>query len=74
MDAVRDFVSREKGSINISFTDSNEGAEYRKFEMIVSLPKVLSENVEGFEFQHQEDVEDHMVEFKHAEFLTEKQA
>lgn len=74
MDAVRDFVSREKGSINISFTDSNEGAEYRKFEMIVSLPKVLSENVEGFEFQHQEDVEDHMVEFKAAEFLTEKQA
>lgn len=38
MDAVMNFISREQGRIDIVFTDDLEGADYRRFNMIVSLP------------------------------------
>jgi two-component system chemotaxis sensor kinase CheA len=54
MDAVQNFVKRENGTIRINFTDNNIGADFRHFEIIVSLPKGLSESVEGFNFHHQD--------------------
>ncbi|POR51159.1 two-component system chemotaxis sensor kinase CheA [Paraburkholderia eburnea] len=39
MDAVRDFLEREGGRIELRFTDSLEGADYRHFETIVYLPQ-----------------------------------
>jgi two-component system, chemotaxis family, sensor kinase CheA len=39
MDAVRDFVSREQGRIELRFTDDRAGAEYRRFQTIVYLPE-----------------------------------
>ena len=38
MDAVRDFLKRENGSIRLHFTDDREGAEFRQFETVVCLP------------------------------------
>ncbi|WP_322048563.1 ATP-binding protein [Paraburkholderia sp. J67] len=38
MDAVRDFLEREGGRIELRFTDHREGADYRHFETIVYLP------------------------------------
>ncbi|SAL33769.1 CheA signal transduction histidine kinase [Caballeronia sordidicola] len=38
MDAVRDFLKRENGSIELRFTDSRTGAPFRQFQTVVSLP------------------------------------
>ena len=38
MDAVRDFLRRENGSIELRFTDDHKGASFRQFQTIVSLP------------------------------------
>ncbi|MGF6572157.1 two-component system chemotaxis sensor kinase CheA [Paraburkholderia sp. GAS333] len=38
MDAVRDFLRRENGSIELRFTDDRKGASFRQFQTIVSLP------------------------------------
>jgi two-component system chemotaxis sensor kinase CheA len=38
MDAVRDFLKRENGSIELRFTDSRTGADFRQFQTVVSLP------------------------------------
>jgi two-component system chemotaxis sensor kinase CheA len=38
MDAVRDFLAREGGSIALHFADGRRGAPYRRFETIVTLP------------------------------------
>jgi two-component system, chemotaxis family, sensor kinase CheA len=38
MDAVRDFLDREHGSIELRFTDDRKGAEFRQFQTIVCLP------------------------------------
>ncbi|WP_321891595.1 HAMP domain-containing protein [Paraburkholderia tropica] len=45
MDAVRDFLEREGGRIELRFTDNREGADYRHFETIVYLPRACA--VEG---------------------------
>ncbi|QCP53185.1 HAMP domain-containing protein [Trinickia violacea] len=37
MDAVRDFVRREQGRIELRFTDDHPGADYRRFQTIVYL-------------------------------------
>lgn len=50
MDAVQNFVKRENGKINISFSDDKVGADFRQFETIVSLPAAVAESVEGFDF------------------------
>jgi two-component system chemotaxis sensor kinase CheA len=39
MDAVRDFVRREQGRIELRFTDDRVGADFRRFETVVSLPQ-----------------------------------
>ena len=38
MDAVRDFLKRENGSIELRFTDSRTGADFRQFQTVVCLP------------------------------------
>lgn len=38
MDAVRDFLEREGGAIELRFTDDRRGADYRHFQTIVRLP------------------------------------
>ncbi|MEI8156662.1 MAG: HAMP domain-containing protein [Burkholderiales bacterium] len=47
MDAVLDFVKRENGKIEIRFTDSAKGADFRQFETIVYLPDSFTEHVES---------------------------
>jgi two-component system chemotaxis sensor kinase CheA len=42
MDAVRDFVKREHGWIEIRFTDELAGADYRHFKTVVSLPESIA--------------------------------
>ncbi|MPW06333.1 HAMP domain-containing protein [Paraburkholderia sp. CNPSo 3155] len=39
MDAVRDFVRREHGRIELRFTDDRRGADYRRFQTVVSFPE-----------------------------------
>ncbi|ADG15585.1 CheA signal transduction histidine kinase [Paraburkholderia atlantica] len=39
MDAVRDFVGREHGRIELRFTDDRRGADYRRFQTVVSFPE-----------------------------------
>ncbi|MDH6147746.1 MULTISPECIES: ATP-binding protein [Paraburkholderia] len=39
MDAVRDFVRREHGRIELHFTDDRRGADYRRFQTVVSFPE-----------------------------------
>jgi two-component system, chemotaxis family, sensor kinase CheA len=39
MDAVREFITREQGVIELRFTDNHEGAEFRRFQTVVYLPQ-----------------------------------
>jgi two-component system, chemotaxis family, sensor kinase CheA len=39
MDAVRDFIAREGGHIELRFTDDRVGADFRPFQTIVYLPE-----------------------------------
>jgi two-component system chemotaxis sensor kinase CheA len=47
MDAVRDFLKREHGSIALRFTDDHRGADFRQFQTIVSLPERLAVDTAG---------------------------
>lgn len=38
MDAVRGFLQREGGDVHIHFLDTHVGADYRAFELVVTLP------------------------------------
>ena len=38
MDAVRGFLQREGGDVHIHFRDTHAGADFRAFELVVSLP------------------------------------
>ncbi|WP_343586302.1 ATP-binding protein [Herbaspirillum sp.] len=49
MDAVLDFVTREHGKIEIRFTDADEGAAYRAFQIIVMLPENVAVEVDGID-------------------------
>ncbi|MFX1734221.1 MCP four helix bundle domain-containing protein [Paraburkholderia sp. A1RI_3L] len=42
MDAVRNFLTREHGSIELRFTDNNKGAAWRHFQTVVCLPGHLA--------------------------------
>lgn len=42
MDAVHDFLAREKGSIALRFTDDREGAGFRRFQTIICLPDTFA--------------------------------
>ncbi|QGZ57785.1 HAMP domain-containing protein [Paraburkholderia acidiphila] len=39
MDAVRDFLEREGGAIELRFTDERAGSDYRHFQTVVRLPQ-----------------------------------
>ncbi|WP_109481079.1 ATP-binding protein [Paraburkholderia sp. C35] len=39
MDAVRDFIHREGGRIELRFTDDQTGADFRQFQTIVYMPE-----------------------------------
>jgi two-component system chemotaxis sensor kinase CheA len=39
MDAVREFLTRSGGSIELRFTDNHVGAPFRQFQTVVSLPE-----------------------------------
>jgi two-component system chemotaxis sensor kinase CheA len=47
MDAVRDFLRREHGRIELRFTDNHEGADFRQFKTIVFLPETLAVDTFG---------------------------
>lgn len=47
MDAVHDFLAREKGSIALCFTDDREGAEFRHFQTIICLPDTFAVDSAG---------------------------
>jgi two-component system chemotaxis sensor kinase CheA len=47
MDAVRDFLKREHGSIALRFTDDHKGADFRQFQTIVNLPEKLAVDTVG---------------------------
>jgi two-component system chemotaxis sensor kinase CheA len=47
MDAVRDFLKRENGSIELRFTDDRRGADYRLFQIVVSLPERCAVHSKG---------------------------
>ncbi|MDR6394146.1 HAMP domain-containing protein [Herbaspirillum seropedicae] len=49
MDAVLDFVTREHGQIEIRFTDTEEGAPFRSFQIIVMLPENVAVEVDGID-------------------------
>jgi two-component system chemotaxis sensor kinase CheA len=49
MDAVRDFLKRENGSIELRFTDDLKGASFRQFQTIVSLPDSFAVDTLGVE-------------------------
>lgn len=47
MDAVRDFLKREQGSIALHFTDDHKGAAFRQFQTVVSLPERFAVDTVG---------------------------
>jgi two-component system chemotaxis sensor kinase CheA len=47
MDAVKDFVAREGGSIRFEFVDQAEGADFRQFQTVVSLPDKFAVHIEA---------------------------
>ncbi|MGF6773384.1 two-component system chemotaxis sensor kinase CheA [Paraburkholderia sp. GAS199] len=49
MDAVRDFLRREHGSIQLRFTDDRKGAAFRQFQTIVSLPDSVAVDTLGLQ-------------------------
>jgi len=76
MDAVKDFIYKEKGTIKIRFTDGNIGADFRQFEMVVCLPEMLAESIDGVHFHsaYQDKFDLAMVDFKSNEMTISKQA
>ncbi|WP_168791949.1 ATP-binding protein [Paraburkholderia aromaticivorans] len=49
MDAVRDFLKRANGSIELRFTDDRKGAAFRQFQTIVCLPDSVAVDTLGVE-------------------------
>ncbi len=47
MDAVKGFVQREGGSIELRFTDDNVAADFRSFETVIRLPDKFAVQVEN---------------------------
>lgn len=47
MDAVVNFLKRENGKVEIRFLDENVGADFRQFEMVVSLPDTFFVHVDA---------------------------
>jgi len=55
MDAVQEFLKRENGKIEIRFVDDRVGADFRRFETIVSLPDSFTAHAELSDFHPVED-------------------
>ncbi|WNC92981.1 ATP-binding protein [Paraburkholderia sp. FT54] len=49
MDAVRDFLKRANGSIELRFTDDQKGAAFRQFQTIVCLPDSVAVDTLGMQ-------------------------
>jgi two-component system chemotaxis sensor kinase CheA len=47
MDAVRDFLKRANGNIELRFTDDHKGAAFRQFQTIVCLPDSVAVDTLG---------------------------
>lgn len=47
MDAVKGFLQKEGGDVQIHFLDRNDSAEFRPFELVVSLPGKFGVQVEN---------------------------
>ncbi|WP_345815619.1 ATP-binding protein [Paraburkholderia sp. PREW-6R] len=58
MDAVRDFLRRENGRIELRFTDQHEGAASRPFQTIIFLPDSVAIDTLGDETHGGSDVSD----------------
>ncbi|WP_027797417.1 Tar ligand binding domain-containing protein [Paraburkholderia acidipaludis] len=56
MDAVRDFLKRENGSIQLRFTDDQRGADYRLFQIVVCLPERCAVHSVGGAPQEKEEM------------------
>ncbi|ACC72729.1 ATP-binding protein [Paraburkholderia phymatum] len=54
MDAVRDFIRREGGRIELRFTDDRAGADFRQFQTIVYLPENCAVDSVGTSMQDAE--------------------
>jgi two-component system chemotaxis sensor kinase CheA len=54
MDAVRDFLKRENGSIELRFTDDHKGAAFRQFQTIVCLPDSAAVDTLGTESRNED--------------------
>lgn len=52
MDAVKAFLKREHGDIEIRFLDQAEGESFRLFETVINLPDSFAEHVDGEEAIH----------------------
>ncbi|MFC0399842.1 HAMP domain-containing protein [Paraburkholderia rhizosphaerae] len=55
MDAVRDFLARENGSIELRFTDDHKGAAFRQFQTIVCLPDSFAVDSLGADARVEDD-------------------
>lgn len=47
MDAVLNLAKREGGKIELRFTDSYSGTDFRQFETVISFPASLAESTDG---------------------------
>ncbi|WP_283148010.1 HAMP domain-containing protein [Silvimonas soli] len=47
MDAVQDFIKRERGDIRIQFVDQAEGADFRQFATVVALPESFAVHIDA---------------------------
>jgi len=54
MDAVRDFIKREGGRIELRFTDERTGADFRQFQTVVYLPEHYAVDSVGASMQDAE--------------------
>jgi two-component system, chemotaxis family, sensor kinase CheA len=66
MDAVQDFIKREKGSIDIAFIGDDQGQSFRQFVTIVSLPEAFAEFVDEGARATLQDADDEVVKLEAA--------
>jgi two-component system chemotaxis sensor kinase CheA len=55
MDAVKDILGREKGSVMLRFLDDAVGADFRQFETVVSLPAHYAVHVDNPSSYHSQE-------------------
>jgi two-component system, chemotaxis family, sensor kinase CheA len=65
MDAVRDLLARENGSIELRFTDDRKGADFRQFQTIVCLPDSFAVDSLGTDTRAEHDENAHVPPLGH---------